>query len=321
MKAKQVNEMRVVDKGMYVDEEYMEDVLTSIIHGNMGFFGGVGEEGQVRDAFEERIMDDPELAKILSDGLKRNVPARMMGKRLYKMMNTKGLANYGDVLEKLNERDSWSDHDKVLELPEDVADIIQDFCELKSEGPEGEFHSNRNFVFNQKELEPMVMAICSKAADVMGGLTISNPWKEHLKESVNEGSEDFYHHKPFGNNPGQADVDRQNAQKARRFDGSEYWQEVALNMGGTLGDLETGDDYRLIRIMHPEFGGIDIDQDWSKDGSPTKPVTKVDTRQDNEDLGRFAIWDDAADYAGDIMAIVHKIADDIDEAGITGMHL
>ena len=100
-----VNEMRVVDKGMYVDEEYMEEVLTSIIHGNMGFFGGVGEEGQVRDAFEERIMDDPELSKILSGGLKRRVPARMMGKRLYKLMVDKGLANYGDVIaeEGLNE--------------------------------------------------------------------------------------------------------------------------------------------------------------------------------------------------------------------------
>ena len=137
-------------------------------------------------------------------------------------------------------------------------------------------------------------------------------------KSVKEGSEIFYDHKPFGNNPGQEQVDRENAQKARRFDGSEYWQEVALNMGGTLGDLDTGDDYRLIRIMHPEFGGIDIDQDWSQDGSPTKPVTKIDTRQDVEELGRFAIWDEASDYAEDLMAIVHQIVDsyrdDVDEA-------
>ena len=144
---------------------------------------------------------------------------------------------------------------------------------------------------------------------------------------VNEDSKSFYDQKPFGNNPGQADVDRQNAQKARRFDGEEYWKEVAAAMGGTLGDLETGDDYRLIRIMHPDFGGIDIDQDWSRDGSPTKPVTKVDTRQDNEHLGRFAIWDDATDYAEDIMGVVQKIADyyveddEIEESGITGMKL
>ena len=243
MKAKSVtenlNEIRIADKGMYVDEEYMEDVMTSLIHGNMGFFGGVGEEGQVRDAFEERIMDDPELTKTFSDGLKRHVPARMMASRLYKMMVAKGLANYGDVL-----------------------------------------------------------------------------------ENVNEDSKSFYDQKPFGNNPGQADVDRQNAQKARRFDGEEYWEEVAGAMGGTLGDLEAGDDYRLIRIMHPEFGGIDIDQDWSRDGSPTKPVTKVDTRQDNENLGRFAIWDNATDYAEDIMGVVQKIADDyIEESGVTGMNL
>jgi len=93
-----LSEMRVVDKGMYVDEEYMEDVLTAIIHGNMGFFGGVGEEGKVRDAFEERIMDDPELSSIFSSGLKRNIPARMMAERLYKIMNAKGLADYGDVI-------------------------------------------------------------------------------------------------------------------------------------------------------------------------------------------------------------------------------
>ena len=66
MKARSVNEMRVADKGIYIDEEYMDDVLTAIIHGNMGFFGGVGEEGQVRDSFEEKILDDPELSRIFS---------------------------------------------------------------------------------------------------------------------------------------------------------------------------------------------------------------------------------------------------------------
>jgi hypothetical protein len=94
-----LNELRIADKGIYVDEEFMEEVLTHIIHSNMGFFGGVGEEGQVRDAFEERILNDPELSKIFSGGLKRHVPARMVANRLYKMMEKKGLANYGDVLD------------------------------------------------------------------------------------------------------------------------------------------------------------------------------------------------------------------------------
>lgn len=123
MKAKLVkeslNEMRILDKGVYIDEEYMEDVMTSIIHGNMGFFGGVGEEGQVRDAFEQRILDDPELSRIFSGGLKRHVPARDMGKRLYKLMVDKGLADYGDVLENVNE-DMTPANQKIIKVLENA---------------------------------------------------------------------------------------------------------------------------------------------------------------------------------------------------------
>lgn len=103
MKARSVNEIRVADKGIYIDEEYMDDVLTAIIHGNMGFFGGVGEEGQVRDSFEEKILDDPELSRIFSGAVKRHVPARMAAKKLWSIMLKKGMDDYGSVLENTNE--------------------------------------------------------------------------------------------------------------------------------------------------------------------------------------------------------------------------
>ena len=112
MKARSVNEMRVADKGIYIDEEYMDDVLTAIIHGNMGFFGGVGEEGQVRDSFEEKILDDPELSRIFSGAVKRHVPARMAAKKLWSIMVKKGMDDYGDLMEGFqgdgDERDGMS---------------------------------------------------------------------------------------------------------------------------------------------------------------------------------------------------------------------
>ena len=75
------------------------------------------------------------------------------------------------VKESINERDSWKAHDAVNELPEDVKDIILDYCQ-------GMAHLE----FDAKDLPDMVMKICSRAADVMGGITISNPWKGKVNE-------------------------------------------------------------------------------------------------------------------------------------------
>ena len=181
-----VNEMRVVDKGMYIDEEYMEEVLTSIIHGNMGFFGGVGEEGQVRDAFEQRIMDDSELAKTLSDGLKRHIPARMMGKRLYKMMTDKGLANYGDVLENLNELLNYTQNPEYsLAFAQTMADLEEKLKGLNPSAWES-FEKESGDAWQAEGVEDWQQFY---AKEPMDGLM----YKERLKsllgldESLNEG--------------------------------------------------------------------------------------------------------------------------------------
>ena len=132
-----------------------------------------------------------------------------------------------------------------------------------------------------------------------------------VKESLNEDSQWFYKHRPFGNSAGQAEVDRENARLAYRLDQERFWIDVANAMGGELKSFSADDENRNIVI---EIGNkpIEINHSWRSDGSPIKPVTKVN----DENIGRFSIWDDPGEYAEDIeeiMAEQGKYDDEEDE--------
>jgi len=114
-----------------------------------------------------------------------------------------------------------------------------------------------------------------------------------VKESLKESSADFYASRPFGNAPGQEDIDRQNLEKAEVFDTEEFWQDVAERMGGELESFDLEEEGRIISIRMPDGEIMEIEQSWHYDGSPTKPLTNIN----GEDLGRFAIWDHPGDVA------------------------
>jgi len=126
--------------------------------------------------------------------------------------------------------------------------------------------------------------------------------KKIVKESLNEGSADFYKGRPFGNTVGQEAVDRENRAKAKKFNKREFWTEVAELMDGELDDFELNDYGRSISIRMSDGDILDIEQSWRNDGSPVKPVVKIN----RHDFGRIPIWDAPEDVAEDYLEIYNE---------------
>lgn len=127
-------------------------------------------------------------------------------------------------------------------------------------------------------------------------------------DNTNESGSSFYDNQPFGNNPGQDRVDRENAAKASVFDTEEFWADVAEGMNGKLVDFEL-DENRETREITVNVNGIDIfiTHNWRIDGSPTKPVTFIETDEiDKISLGRYSIWNDPYKIADDYLEIFYE---------------
>ena len=97
------------------------------------------------------------------------------------------------------------------------------------------------------------------------------------------------------------------------MDKQPYWVKFTKELSKlfkydvTLMDFDSDKYTRSIELELPSGAGVTISHDWgsSGDGTSTKPSTTIRAYPNEpKNIGRFAIWDNPAEYAEDIFDMI-----------------